>query len=120
MSFWYLGTVYSKHAGGIEAAFVEASQQAALLVRAGIPVFSPIAHTHPIAVHGDLDPMDHSIWLTADVAFMEAAVGMIVCRMDGWEASYGIRHEIEAFTRMGKPIAFMTPGCVPELPEGVV
>lgn len=60
MSFYYLATPYSRYAAGIEAAFQAASEQAAILVRHGIPVFCPIAHTHPIAIHGDIDPFDHA------------------------------------------------------------
>jgi hypothetical protein len=112
--FWYLATPYSKYKGGdLEAAFIEASQQAAILVRAGIPVFSPIAHSHSVAMHGELDPFDHSIWLEADRTFMEAAKGIIVCTMPGWNESYGVAQEVEAFQRMGKPVVFMTPGKVP-------
>jgi hypothetical protein len=111
--FWYLATPYSKYVPGIEAAFIEASKQAALLTRAGVPVFSPIAHTHPVAHYGNLDPLDHSIWLEADRTFMEAARGIIVCRMDGWAESYGVKFEIDAFERMGKPVVHMIPGFVP-------
>lgn len=46
----YLATPYSKYPRGIEAAFVDASRLAACLVRLGISVYSPIAHTHPIAI----------------------------------------------------------------------
>jgi hypothetical protein len=112
--FWYLATPYSKFKPDIEAAFIEASKQAALLTRAGIPVFSPIAHTHPIAIHGGIDPLDHVIWLEADRTFMEAARGLIVCCMDGWGESYGIGQEILSFKAQRKPIFFMTPNEVPE------
>lgn len=113
MSFYYLSTPYSKFPRGINAAFEEACRETALLVRHGVPVFSPIAMTHPVALHGDLDPFDHTIWLAADHAFMQAAKGLIVCELEGWEASYGVRVEIDAFRVMGKPIYHMTPGLVP-------
>jgi len=112
--FWYLATPYSRYADGLDAAFAEAARQAALLVRAGIPVYSPIAHTHPVAIHGGLDPLDHSIWLPADQAFMDAARGLVVCMMPGWDESYGIAVEIETFERAAKPVIYMAPGCVPE------
>jgi hypothetical protein len=115
MSFWYLATVYSKYRLGIVHAHAEACRQAALLVRAGIPVYSPIAHTHPIAIEGDIDPFDHEIWLEADRTFMEAAKGLIVCKMQGWEESYGIGVEIESFERQGKPIYYMEPDELPDL-----
>ena len=113
MSFHYLATPYSKYEGGIEAAFVAAAEQAALLVRAGVPVYSPIAHTHPVAIHGGIDPYDHTIWLEADRTFMEAACGLIICTLPGWRDSYGIEQERIYFESAGKPIVLMTPGEVP-------
>ena len=117
MSFWFLSTPYSKFPGGLDAAYRAACEQTALLVRAGIPCFSPIAHTHGIAVHGDIDPTDHAIWLPADMPFMEAAVGMIVCKLPTWECSDGILAEIAAFYGAGKPVVFMEPD---ELPQWIV
>jgi hypothetical protein len=112
--FWYLATPYSKYPGGIVRAFSDACREAALLIRAGIPVYCPIAHTHPIAIHGDIDPFDHKIWLAADHTFMESAKGLIVCRLVGWDKSYGIGVEIEHFQKSGKRIVYMIPGAVPE------
>lgn len=111
--FFYLATVYSRHPHGIEAAHREACIQAAYLIRHGVPVYSPIAHTHPIAIHGALDPLDHDIWLPADEPMMRAAVGLIVCKMHGWETSKGVQHEIDVFEKADKPIIFMEPGLVP-------
>ena len=45
--FWYLASPYSKYPEGTQAAFEMACWQAGLLIRAGVPVFSPIAHSHP-------------------------------------------------------------------------
>ena len=112
--FYYLATPYSKYPGGIERAFVDACRNAAVLVRAGVPVFSPIAHTHPVAMHGEIDPMDLSVWLEADRTFMDASKGIIVCMMKGWEVSEGIKHEIEYFRKSGKPIINMWPGKIPD------
>lgn len=107
--FWYLATVYSRHPDGIDAAFADACRITAGFIRAGVRVYSPIAHTHPIAVHGGLDPLDHSIWLPADQPFMDHACGLIVCRMPGWEDSKGIAHEIAAFRAAGKPVVYFDP-----------
>jgi hypothetical protein len=115
VSFYYLATPYSKYPGGIERAHAGACAQAALLVQADIPVYSPIAHTHPIAIEGHLDPYDHELWLEADRTFMEAAKGLIVCEMEGWQASYGIECEIKHFAQAGKPRFQMVPGVVPDL-----
>lgn len=111
--FYYLATPYSKYAGGIAAAFDEACKQAALLVRAGVPVFSPIAHSHPIAHLGEIDPMDLGIWLDVDGPMMQAAGALIVCKMKGWNESKGVAHEIATFRDAGKPIINMIPNKVP-------
>lgn len=113
MTYWYLASPYSKFPQGLDAAFRAVSENAALLVRNKIPVYSPIAHTHPIAIFGGMDPLDHSIWLPADEPFMRGARGLIVLRMATWEASYGIGEEIKEFRTADKPIIYMDPGRVP-------
>lgn len=105
--FWYLGSPYTKYPGGIESAFREAAKATAWLIERGVPVFCPIAHTHPVAIHGGIDPKDHAIWMPADAPFMEAAHGIIVCKMESWKESYGLKCEIEHFERAGKPIRMM-------------
>jgi hypothetical protein len=109
MSFYYLATPYSKYEGGIEAAFEMACQATAELIRRKIPVYSPIAHTHPIAVHGGIDPLDHGIWLLADQPMMKAASALIVWKAEGWRESRGITHEIAEFASDGKPIVMIDP-----------
>lgn len=103
----YVGTPYTKFPAGIEVAFQAACFLTGRLLRAGLKVYSPIAHTHPIAIHGGLDPLDHSIWLPFDAAMMDKADAMIVAMMDTWESSRGVRHEMDAFAAAGKPIYFM-------------
>lgn len=109
MSYFYLATPYSKWKGGIEDAFELACRETARLVKAGVPVYSPIAMTHPVAKHGGMDPLDHSIWLPADRPMMDAAAGLIVLRAEGWEQSFGIAEEIKVFHAAGKPVMFIDP-----------
>jgi hypothetical protein len=117
MGFWYLATPYSKYPLGIEQAFIDACKETALLLRAGVPIFSPIAYTHPIAIHGEINPLDHEVWLPADKPMMDAACGLIVCQMDTWDQSYGIGVEIQTFKVAKKPVIYMTPGIVPLRPK---
>ena len=105
----YVATPYSKYKDGIERAFIEAAQITAKLIASGIHAYSPICHTHPVAVYGNMDPLDHGIWLKFDQAMMNAASSLIVVKMDGWEDSIGIKHEIEEFSRSGKPISYLDP-----------
>lgn len=105
--FWYLATPYSKFPAGLEAAHKAACEYAATLIKSGVRIYCPIAHTHPIAVFGNIDPYSHAIWLPADRPFMDNAVGLIVVKMTGWEKSIGITEEIKTFKKAGKPILFM-------------
>lgn len=105
--FWYVATPYSKYAKGIEAAFVDASRIMGVLVRAGYSVFSPIVHTHPIAMLSGMDPLDHAFWLKFDEDMMDAAGGLVVAKMPGWDESAGIAIEVERFKAAGKPIEYI-------------
>lgn len=113
MSYWYLGSPYSKYPGGLDAAHKAVCENAALLIRAGIPVFSPIAHSHSIARAGGMDPLDHSIWLPADKPMMDAAEGLIVLKLSGWSRSFGLAHEITVFADARKPVFYMVDGILP-------
>lgn len=105
----YLATPYSKFKPDPAAAFRAACKIAAHLVCAGIKVYSPIAHTHPIAVHGALDLLDHAIWLPFDEAMMEASSVLIVAHLEGWNESIGIAHEVKFFEERGRPIYDLDP-----------
>src|SRR5581483_5926388 len=99
----YLATPYSKYPDGIDRAWLDACKLTARMLRAGAKVYSPIAHTHPVAIHGEIDPLDHKIWLPFDEAMMAAAAALVVAKMTGWESSQGIAHEIRFFAQARKP-----------------
>lgn len=105
----YLATPYTKYYLGIDAAFTHAAELAAHLLKIGVRVYSPIAHTHPLALNGGLDPLDHSIWLPFDEAMMDAADCLIVAHMKGWDESFGVKHEIDFFRRDRKPVVHLDP-----------
>lgn len=113
--YWYLATPYSGFTGDgpggpMMTAFREAAKVAGIFIRAGVPVFSPIAHSHPIGALGSFDSGDHEVWLAADMPLLEAAVGVIVVKMPGWDTSKGVREEIEFARIAGKPVLFMDWG----------
>ena len=107
--FWYLATPYSKYDKGVKEAFEEAAKAAASLIKYGIRIFCPIVHTHPLAIHGNIDndAGDLEFWLGVDGPMMDAAVGLIVIKMDGWNKSKGVKAEIEKFREDDKPILYM-------------
>lgn len=100
---YYLASPYSKYPGGLERAFKDICIISADLVRRGYAVFSPIAHTHPIAIQGGLNPLDHSLWLPFDEPMMRACTAIAVAMLPGWKDSYGVDFEIKQFKAMAKP-----------------
>lgn len=116
MSFLYVCTPYSQYPYGKTAAYEEACRQTALLLSAGLHCLSPIAATHGVALHGDIDPdVSNPMWLELDHAFMDAAHSAVVVMLDGWDQSVGVAHEIDCFERAGKPVFYMLPGRVPDV-----
>ena len=112
---WYLATPYSKYPGGIAGAYELACKQSALLISNGVHVFSPIAHSHGIATHGDLDALSHDLWLAIDRTYMDLCVGCIFLLAESWEKSYGMEQERLYFLKNKKPVVDMTPD---EIPRG--
>lgn len=107
--YWYVASPYSKYPAGIQAAFVDICKVTAALLREGISVFSPIAHSHPVAMAGEIDPLNYSVWLPTNEALMDAAHGIIVVQMVGWDDSYGVGIEIKRFAAAGKSIIYLDP-----------
>jgi hypothetical protein len=105
----YLATPYSKYERGIEAAFIEASKLAARLIKSGVTVYSPIVYSHPVAIHGGIDPLDQQFWYDFDQAMMEKCDVLIIAHMDGWEQSTGIAHEVAFFQERWRPIFDLDP-----------
>jgi hypothetical protein len=79
---------------------------AADLMRRGERIFSPIAHTHPIAVAGEL-PRGWDFWRQYDEDMIRAADEVWVYTMDGWRESKGVQAEIEIAKAMGKPVRYV-------------
>lgn len=105
----YLASPYSKYPRGIEQAFIDISVIAARLLQEGVKVYSPIAHTHPLALYSGLDPLDHNIWLTFDEAIMERSDACVVAMMEGWDTSKGVEHEIKFFQARTRPVHLLDP-----------
>jgi len=83
--------------------FNAANRAAARLMASGVYVFSPISHTHPIALAGDL-PLGWDFWQGYDRAVLACCERLLVLMLDGWESSVGIRAEIALAQEMGIPV----------------
>lgn len=106
--YWYVASPYSKYPEGIEQAWINVCKITGKLISAGVPVYSPIAHTHPIAIYAEIDPYSHDIWLPADEPMMANAYGLIVVMMDGWMVSYGIGVEVDYFVEHCMPVVYIS------------
>ena len=97
----YLASPYNHADPAVrEERYLSACRAAAKLMANELNVFSPIAHSHPIAVHGGLDAVDHDFWMRRDLPILRRCNAIMVLCLDGWEQSRGIRCELEEADRI--------------------
>ena len=105
----YLACPYTHPDADIRALrFEKANQVAAKLIWGGKIVYSPISHTHPIAMAGKL-PLDWAYWQSLDEFYIRICDEVIVLMLHGWKESHGIQREIAITEALGKPINYMEP-----------
>jgi hypothetical protein len=103
----YLASPYSHPDPTIkEARFEAACRVAANLMRRGELVFSPIAHSHPIAVCGGI-PGSWECWQAFDEIMINACSELRVLMLPGWSDSVGVAAEVAIAERLGKPVKYM-------------
>jgi len=87
--------------------FRAACKAAAKLMQDGYNVFSPIAHSRPIAQYIG-NHLDHGFWLEQDLSFLNSwADEMWVLMVDGWQESEGIAAEIMHAEKIGLPVKYI-------------
>ena len=104
MSLAYLSSPYTKYRRGIAEAHFQACALTARLLEKGVMVYSPIAHSHSVAMAGGLDPMNIELWYKHNELVMDRCDTLIVANMIGWRRSEGIAMEVNYFLAMDKPI----------------
>lgn len=105
----YLASPYSHPDPSVmQRRFEEICDVAGRLMRDGVHLYSPIAHTHPIAVRQDL-PRGWDFWKQYDEKLLAACSELWVCTMDAWEQSKGVAGEIEIALALGKPVRYIAP-----------
>jgi len=110
MKLIYLASPYSHPDATVRyARYRMTAVAAAYLMQAGHNVFSPICHTHPIAELGCLSDRDASFWLERDKQILAFCDEVRVLKLEGWENSKGIAHELAWAKEMGKPCTLMEP-----------
>lgn len=100
----YLAGPYSHpDEGVVEQRYDAHLEAAAQLIGTGAMVFSPIAHTHPIAMAHEL-PADFEFWREFDHRMIDACDKVVVLCVDGWRESVGVTAEIEYARGQGKEV----------------
>lgn len=105
----YLATPYSHPDEAVrEERFRAVNTAAAELMRKGMHIYSPISHTHPIALAGDL-PLGWEYWQAYDRAILSACCKLIVLMLDGWKESKGVTGEIAIACELGLDVEYISP-----------
>lgn len=115
----YLASPYSHPDATVrEVRFQQACRAAATLMRCGIHVFSPVAHSHPIAQHGL--PTSWEFWRAVDLQYLRQCEALVLLRLPGWERSVGVRAEIALARQWGMPVIELDPAALDrrQTPEG--
>lgn len=103
----YLASPYNHTDPDIrEKRFDEVCYYASVLMRQGVKLFCPIAHTHPIAEIGGL-PKGWDYWQDYDQLMLAACSELWVAPIDGWNKSVGVAGEIEIAKEKNLPIRFI-------------
>lgn len=107
--FVYLASPYTHPDEKVRAGrYLAACAAAARLMREGRVVFSPIAHSHSVELYFDA-PENGAFWERQDRPFLELCSGMVVLRLQGWEQSKGVAHEIARAHERGIPVEYIDP-----------
>ena len=98
----YLAAPYSAHP---EYTWWYTLKRTAQLIQEGRVVFSPITHSHEMAIRFDL-PGDFEFWAKQDKVFIDRCKEILVIAMPGWETSVGVEAEIKYALSIGKKVTF--------------
>jgi hypothetical protein len=105
----YLAVPYSHQSANVrEMRFREANRISARIMDAGILIFSPISHTHPIALAGKL-PLGWDFWERYDRAYLVVCRALVVLRLDGWQESKGVAAETKIMDELARPVYHLDP-----------
>jgi hypothetical protein len=105
----YLACPYSHDDPVVKARrFMAANEAAAKLMKGGHCVYSPISHSHPIAVQCGL-PGTWEYWREVDETYLFLSKVVFVLRLDGWRESEGVTAEIRYAKATGIPVEYIDP-----------
>ena len=105
----YLASPYSHPDPAVrEARYHAACRATASLLRAGMVVFSPVVHSHPLVAFSL--PGGWDFWERIDREYLARCDEVVVLMLGGWRESVGVWAEIEIARESGKPVRFLGVG----------
>lgn len=108
----YLATPYTTNDPVLlQSRFEKACAAAGQFMNRGYEVFSPVAHSHPVADHLDEAlRLNHEFWLRQDFAVLKHCDVMVIYALPGWDKSYGIGEEVKIAHANGIPVYVIGEG----------
>jgi len=105
----YLASPYThEDAAVMRSRFETVCERAAYLMRRGLHIYSPIAHSHPIAQYGL--PKDWKFWEEYDRKILAVCGELYVLTIDGWFQSKGVSAEINIALELLLPVKYVSLG----------
>lgn len=100
----YLASPYTHPDQGVRSnRFWEACRATGFLLSQGVLAYSPIAHSHPIAIAWEL-PSDFKFWRRLNYAGIGACKTLTILTIPGWKESVGVTAEIKKAKEWDKEI----------------
>ena len=113
----YLASPYTHVDAAVrESRFDAACLATSALMRAGLSVYSPIVHSHPLVRYGL--PIEWEFWQAHDCEHLRRCNKVMVLTLDGWKASRGVRAEIALAIQLDLAIRYMSPSMISNLSGG--
>ncbi len=105
----YLGCPYSHPDPAIrEVRFHAVNRAAGELLSRGHLVYSPISHSHPIAMENGAG-LGWETWMELDLEMLRRCDAMVILDLPGWENSTGIEAEMKEAELWKIPISHISP-----------
>jgi len=112
----YLASPYSHPYPAVQHyRYCRSCRATAKLIKAGIPVFSPLCNSVPAVELGGLET-DHNGFLAIDLPVLHRCDEVLVLALDGWTESLGVRRELFEALTLRKPITVIGEADIERLP----
>lgn len=113
----YLATPYSHENPEIRRErYLKACRITAVLMKAGIPVFSPLLNSVPAVEEGGLE-LEHDGFLAIDLPILRRCEEVLIVDIDGWDKSKGVQTEMNEALLRSIPVTLIEEKHVEMLPK---